>query len=74
MTLTEILVYPIKSCGAFSVHDSWPLSETGLKYDREWMIVKNGVSLTQKQIPEMCLIIPDVKLTEKRMFLKYRGA
>ncbi|KAJ9562674.1 hypothetical protein OSB04_007834 [Centaurea solstitialis] len=51
--LTSIVVYPIKSCAGFRV-DSWPLSSTGLLYDREWLLKSmNGEVLTQKKVPEM---------------------
>ncbi|KAI3769040.1 hypothetical protein L6452_00136 [Arctium lappa] len=54
--LTSIVVYPIKSCAGFKV-DSWPLSSTGLLYDREWLLKSmNGEILTQKKVPEMYYI------------------
>ncbi|XP_076928561.1 molybdenum cofactor sulfurase-like isoform X2 [Bidens hawaiensis] len=54
--LTSIVVYPIKSCAGFKV-DSWPLSSTGLLYDREWLLKStNGEVLTQKKVPEMNFI------------------
>lgn len=54
--LTSIVVYPIKSCAGFKV-DSWPLSSTGLLYDREWLLKSmNGEILTQKKVPEMYFI------------------
>lgn len=57
--LTEICVYPVKSCGAFKVKTRWPITPRGLKYDREWMIVKsNGVCVTQKTNTRLCLIMP----------------
>lgn len=55
--LLKIFIYPIKSCGPFSIETNWYLSNTGLMYDRQWMIVNHsGVCLTQKQEPRMCLI------------------
>lgn len=54
--LESITVYPIKSCAGFSV-DSWPLSDTGLAYDREWLVKSAfGEVLTQKKIPLMSSI------------------
>ncbi|GJR66145.1 molybdenum cofactor sulfurase isoform X1 [Tanacetum coccineum] len=54
--LTSIVVYPIKSCAGFRV-DSWPLSSTGLLYDREWLLKSmTGEILTQKKVPEMYFI------------------
>lgn len=58
--LKEINIFPIKSCGKFRV-DHWPLTKRGLKYDREWLIVRNdGLALTQKQNSNLCLIKPKI--------------
>ncbi|KAL8205664.1 hypothetical protein R6Q57_009215 [Mikania cordata] len=60
--LTLIVVYPIKSCAGFKV-DSWPLSSTGLLYDREWLLKgMNGEVLTQKKVPEMNFICTKIDL------------
>lgn len=54
--LESIRVYPIKSCAGFSV-ECWPLSDTGLLYDREWLVNNAlGEVLTQKKIPLMSSI------------------
>lgn len=54
--LESIRVYPIKSCAGFSV-ECWPLSDTGLLYDREWLVKSAlGEVLTQKKIPLMSSI------------------
>lgn len=63
--LKQICVYPIKSCGAFKVSTKWPLTRRGLKFDREWMIVRqNGVALTQKTDTKLCLITPSINVDE----------
>lgn len=47
--LTSITVYPIKSCAGFSANQ-WPLTSTGLLYDREWILKSTaGEILTQKK-------------------------
>lgn len=57
--LREIRVFPVKSCAAFRIDTSWPITRRGLKYDREWMIVRsNGVAVTQKSDTKLCLIQP----------------
>ncbi|XP_063703823.1 molybdenum cofactor sulfurase 3 [Culicoides brevitarsis] len=67
--LKAINLYPVKSCGAFKV-EKWPLTERGLKFDREWMIVRDtGVALTQKHEPKMCLISP--KITKNSLILSF---
>ncbi|KAL5731571.1 molybdenum cofactor sulfurtransferase [Ranunculus cassubicifolius] len=65
--LKSISVYPIKSCGGFSV-DSWPLSPSGLLHDREWLLKSpSGDILTQKKVPQMSLISTSIDLTQGTM-------
>ncbi|KAL6101506.1 mocos [Pungitius sinensis] len=72
-TLTNIYIYPIKSCGAFEVHD-WPVGPQGLLYDRSWMVVNgNGVSLGQKRAPRLCLVRPQVHLPSNKLLLQASG-
>ncbi|XP_019623568.1 PREDICTED: molybdenum cofactor sulfurase-like isoform X2 [Branchiostoma belcheri] len=71
--LTNIFLYPVKSCGAFEVK-SWQLSARGLMYDREWMVVnESGVCLSQKREPKLCLIRPAIYLTEAVLQLSAEG-
>ncbi|GMG99326.1 hypothetical protein Nepgr_001166 [Nepenthes gracilis] len=68
--LKSITVYPIKSCTGFNV-DSWPLSITGLRYDREWILKSpSGEILTQKKVPEMCLISTFIDLGRAVLFVE----
>ncbi|MEW5309202.1 MAG: hypothetical protein WDW38_001107 [Sanguina aurantia] len=55
--LSQINIYPIKSCKGISVQ-SIALSESGLAYDRAWMIVADGTGkfLTQRQRPQLALV------------------
>ncbi|XP_040942716.1 molybdenum cofactor sulfurase isoform X4 [Gossypium hirsutum] len=63
--LKSITIYPIKSCAGFSVN-SWPLSNTGLQYDREWLLKSlTGEILTQKKVPEMFLIKTFINLNQQ---------
>ncbi|XVE52899.1 hypothetical protein DITRI_Ditri02bG0161200 [Diplodiscus trichospermus] len=63
--LKSITIYPIKSCAGFSVK-SWPLSTTGLKYDRQWLLKSsNGEILTQKKVPEMSLINTFININQQ---------
>lgn len=65
--LLQMAIYPVKSCAAFKIElpGSWPLTDQGLKYDREWMIVDmNGMALTQKRCTELCLIRPVIKVDQ----------
>ncbi|XP_019341286.1 molybdenum cofactor sulfurase isoform X2 [Alligator mississippiensis] len=71
--VTNICLYPIKSCSAFEV-TQWPVGNQGLLYDRNWMLVnQNGVCITQKQEPRLCLIHPSIDLKQKIMVIKTEG-
>nr|DBA24681.1 TPA: hypothetical protein GDO54_012307 [Pyxicephalus adspersus] len=72
-TLTHIYLYPIKSCAAFQV-SQWPVVEQGLMFDRSWMVVnENGVCLSQKQEPKLCLIHPSIDLIQNIMIIHAHG-
>lgn len=72
--LQRLFIYPIKSCGAYEIIDSWNLNSKGLEYDREWMIVtSSGVCLTQKHQTNLCLLKPIIFREEKIMKLTYPG-
>jgi uncharacterized protein len=63
--LSEIILYPIKSCAGMSVREA-TLTTAGLSldavYDREWMVVdQNGHCVTQREHPRMALITPHLK-------------
>lgn len=73
ITVTNIYLYPIKSCSAFEVTE-WPVGNRGLLYDRNWMVVnQNGVCITQKQEPKLCLINPSIDLKQKIMVIQAEG-
>jgi uncharacterized protein len=60
--LSQLLLYPIKSCAGMAVREA-TLLETGLAahgvHDREWMLVtESGQFLTQREFPRMALIRP----------------
>ncbi|XP_028982931.1 molybdenum cofactor sulfurase isoform X2 [Betta splendens] len=72
-TLTNIYIYPIKSCGAFEVRD-WPVGPLGLLYDRGWMVVNgNGVCLSQKREARLCLVRPRVHPPSNKLLLQAPG-
>nr|XP_025033691.1 molybdenum cofactor sulfurase [Pelodiscus sinensis] len=73
ITVTNIYLYPIKSCSAFEVSE-WPVGNQGLLYDRNWMVVnQNGVCISQKQEPRLCLVHPLIDLEQKIMVIKAEG-
>jgi hypothetical protein len=63
--LTELRLYPIKSCGGIALREA-TLTSAGLMsehiYDREWMVVDaHGEFLTQREHPKMALVKPRIK-------------
>ncbi|XP_045209996.2 molybdenum cofactor sulfurase-like [Mercenaria mercenaria] len=71
--LTEIYLYPVKSCAAFKVNE-WPLCDRGLLYDREWMIVtESGIAMSQKRESRLCLIKPSIDLNKNHLLLDFPG-
>ncbi|XP_063019937.1 molybdenum cofactor sulfurase isoform X3 [Melospiza melodia melodia] len=73
ITVAKIYLYPIKSCSAFEVTE-WPVGNQGLLYDRNWMVVnQNGVCMTQKQEPRLCLVNPSIDLKQKIMVIQAEG-
>lgn len=76
--IKSILIYPIKSCGAFSVPSSvpWTLRPEGLEWDREFCVVStsNGNVLSLKKFTEMANIKPVLNLEEKIMTVSYEGS
>lgn len=63
-TLAALHIYPIKSCAGLSLNESL-LVETGLAYDRAWMVVdEGGAMLTQREHPRLALVRPAFKGSE----------
>lgn len=63
-TITRLFVYPVKSCAGIDVQEAL-LTETGLDLDRAWMVVDaDGVFVTQRDLPRMALIRPQLKSDE----------
>ncbi|RYX97232.1 MAG: MOSC domain-containing protein [Comamonadaceae bacterium] len=59
--VSRLFVYPIKSCAGVEVQEAI-LTETGLEFDRAWMVVDaDGNFLTQRELPRMALIRPQLK-------------
>ena len=59
--ISALWVYPVKSCAGVSVQETI-LTETGLEFDRAWMVVdEHGVFVTQRELPRMALIRPQLK-------------
>ena len=62
--LSAITLYPIKSLAGISVN-AWPLTKTGLQYDRKWMLIdREGQFLSQRRLPKMALVKTAIKAAE----------
>lgn len=63
-TISHLFVYPIKSCAGVALKESL-LIETGLEFDRAWMVVdESGEFVSQRELPRMALIAPQLKQFE----------
>ena len=63
-TIAQLFVYPVKSCAGIEVQAA-RLTETGLEWDRAWMVVdRQGQFVTQRELPRMALIQPTLMATE----------
>ena len=63
-TIARLFVYPVKSCAGVELDEAL-LIETGLEFDRAWMVVDAaGEFVTQRQLPRMALIRPQMKHSE----------
>jgi uncharacterized protein YcbX len=47
--INELWVFPVKSCRGFQVHEA-ELTKTGIKYDREWVVLKEGADGTYASV------------------------
>ncbi|HWI11970.1 MAG TPA: MOSC N-terminal beta barrel domain-containing protein [Burkholderiaceae bacterium] len=64
VSIASLHVYPIKSCGGVDLDEAL-LIETGLEFDRAWMLVDPaGRFVTQRELPRMALVRPVLKSSE----------
>lgn len=77
MIVESITVYPIKSCGGFSVpsQTSWEVRAEGLVWDREWCLIHQGTgqAMSQKRYPRMALIRPTLDFESGILRVNYIG-
>jgi uncharacterized protein YcbX len=58
--IAALMIYPVKSLAGISVTEA-RLLETGLEWDRHWMVVDaEGLFLTQRECPRMALVQPRI--------------
>ncbi|MGE0496893.1 MAG: MOSC domain-containing protein [Ramlibacter sp.] len=69
--IARLFVYPVKSCAGIELREA-VLTETGLEFDRTWMVVDEaGEFVTQRELPRMALVQP--KLRSDDMVLRGPG-
>ncbi|MFV0680884.1 MOSC domain-containing protein [Ottowia sp.] len=62
--VAHLFVHPVKSCAGVALSEV-RLMDTGLDLDRAWMVVDDtGCFVTQRELPRMALIAPQIKATE----------
>jgi uncharacterized protein YcbX len=62
--IAHLFVYPVKSCAGVAPREA-VLTDTGLDLDRAWMVVDaHGNFVTQRELPRMALIQPQIKHSE----------
>jgi uncharacterized protein YcbX len=62
--IAALQLYPIKSCAGVSLTETL-LIETGLEFDRTWMLVDPaGRFVSQRELPRMVLVQPTMKNSE----------
>lgn len=58
--VSQLAIYPVKSCAQISLTDAI-VDPFGLQWDRRWMLVdEKGKFLSQRLLPRMCLITPQL--------------
>jgi uncharacterized protein YcbX len=63
-SVASVYVHPIKSCAGVAASESL-LIETGLEFDRAWMLADpQGQPITQREVPRMALIRPTLRLDD----------
>lgn len=64
LTLAELFLHPLKSGAALPVRQAL-VTETGLQYDREWMVVDaGGEFVSQRELPRLALVRSELRHSE----------
>jgi uncharacterized protein YcbX len=73
ITISSLHVYPVKSCRGIE-REQVRLTEAGLEYDREWMVVSpEGRFLTQREEPRLARIGTRLAAAELQLSVDGRG-
>ena len=64
VSIANLFVHPVKSCARIAP-DQALLTETGLEWDRQWMVVdERGEFLSQRTHPRLALVKPTLRLND----------
>jgi uncharacterized protein YcbX len=64
LVVQQLFIHPIKSCAGIAVREA-TLIETGLEYDREWMVIDEaGEFVSQRERPRMALVQPTLRMSD----------
>ena len=70
ITITQLRVYPIKSCAAMTA-DTWPIGPNGLLFDREWVVIDStGAALSLKTEARLTLIKPSIDISKRLLTIQ----
>lgn len=59
--IAQLMIYPVKSCAGLAVTEA-VLLDTGLQWDRHWMVVDaDGLFVSQRECARMALIRPQLE-------------
>jgi len=71
--IAGLYVYPVKSCAGITLAEA-PLTETGLDFDRAWMLVDaHGEFVSQREAPRLALVQPMFKRGGSELVLRASG-
>ena len=60
--IAQLMIYPVKSCAGVAVSEA-VLLDTGLQWDRHWMVVDpDGLFVSQRECARMALIRPQLEV------------
>jgi uncharacterized protein YcbX len=65
LTVSQLYLHPIKSCAGIAVNEAL-LIDTGLEFDRAWMVVDADERefVSQRELPRMALIQPTLRTSD----------
>jgi uncharacterized protein YcbX len=68
--VSEITIYPIKSCGGIAIQSA-EFDDYGIKTDRMFMIVdENSIPITQRDVPELALVKTELERNSVRVLYR----